>query len=120
MTLQAYQQSYQRLEQLVRQLQVKAAHNAVTSTELKVDLLEIQQVQQQIVSLQLNFPDQQEAVAQIQPIQTEITKQLRLLETDILFLQTARQSATVQQRKQQICNRLTLLLRYCAAILAMQ
>lgn len=58
--------------------------------------------------------------AQAQPIQVEINKQLRLLEADSQFLGAARQGQTIQQRKQQIQQRLDLLLRYIAAMATLQ
>lgn len=125
MTLSSYQRAYQKLEQLFQQLQVKTTDETVTSADLKSELIEIQRIQQQIMAFQLEPSDQdtEQGVAnfqaQFQPIQTEVTKQLRLLETDLLFLQTARQPAKAQQHKQQIAERLALLQRYCAAILAL-
>jgi predicted nucleic acid-binding protein len=123
MILPRYQQAYQKLEQLFQQLQMKTAVETVTSADLKSELSEIQQIQQQVAAFQLE-PSDQETIdfdfqAQFQPIQTEVTKQLRLLETDLLFLQTARQPAKAQHYKQRIADRLTLLQRYCAAILAL-
>lgn len=50
-------------------------------------------------------------------IHTEIHKQLRLLATDVMFLQAARQPLTRQQRQAQMRDRLTLVQRYCQAIL---
>jgi hypothetical protein len=50
-------------------------------------------------------------------IQVEINKQLRLLKTDGLFLRSAKQSTTQDQRLQQMRDRLTLLQRYCEMIL---
>ncbi|NJO81102.1 MAG: heterocyst frequency control protein PatD [Cyanobacteria bacterium RM1_2_2] len=126
MMLSEYRQSYQRLEQLFQQLQIKLTDPAVINADLKADLAEVQQIQQQIISFQVQAADEEaneetsSLQAQSQPIQTEVTKQLRLLETDLLFLQSARQAATVQQHKQRIYDRLTLLLRYCAAILALE
>jgi hypothetical protein len=52
-----------------------------------------------------------------QAIYVEINKQLRLLKTDMLFLQSAKQAATQAQRVQQMRDRLTLLERYCEMIL---
>jgi hypothetical protein len=51
-------------------------------------------------------------------IQVEINKQLRLLKTDGLFLRSAKQPTTQEQRLQQMRDRLTLLQRYCEMILA--
>ncbi len=55
-----------------------------------------------------------------QPVQVEINKQLRLLEADSRFLGAAKQQQTIQQRKQQIQQRLDLLIRYAAAIATLQ
>jgi hypothetical protein len=54
----------------------------------------------------------------LQSLQVEIAKELRLLQVDMLFLQTAKQPETVAHRQQQIQNRLGTLLRYCAIVLA--
>jgi hypothetical protein len=51
-------------------------------------------------------------------IHVEINKQLRLLKTDCLFLRSAKQTHVVEQRLQQIGDRLVLLERYCEMILA--
>jgi len=48
---------------------------------------------------------------------TEVHKQLRLLETDISFWQTARRIETRQERHRQMGDRLKLLLQYCDAVL---
>ena len=50
-------------------------------------------------------------------IQVEINKQLRLLKTDCLFLQTAKQADTRGQRLVQMRDRLKLLQSYCAMLL---
>lgn len=50
-------------------------------------------------------------------IQVEINKQLRLLKTDCLFLQSAKQIAKQQQRLSQIRDRLGMLEQYCAMAL---
>jgi hypothetical protein len=52
-----------------------------------------------------------------QAIHVEINKQLRLLKTDVLFLRSAKQASTQDQRVQQMRDRLTLLERYCEMIL---
>jgi hypothetical protein len=50
-------------------------------------------------------------------IHVEINKQLRLLKTDCLFLRSAQQTTTQDQRLQQMRDRLVLLERYCEMIL---
>lgn len=72
--------------------------------------------QQRILTLDLDSLDPAHAT-QIQSIQIEINKQLRLLAADVPFLQAARQAATVQQRQAQMHDRLKLLLQYCDVIL---
>jgi hypothetical protein len=53
----------------------------------------------------------------LQSLQVEIAKELRLLQVDLLFLQTAKQPQTVAHRQQQMQGRLTTVLRYCAIVL---
>jgi hypothetical protein len=82
----------------------------------------------QLTSLQATF---RETVARIdltdipppanhrlQSLQVEITKELRLLQVDLLFLQTAKQPETVAHRQRQMQNRFGTLLRYCAIVLS--
>ncbi|MDX2097274.1 MAG: heterocyst frequency control protein PatD [Leptolyngbyaceae cyanobacterium bins.59] len=52
-----------------------------------------------------------------QSYQVEISKQLRLLAVDLTFLQAARQAGTVQQRQQQMIDRLERLISYCEAVI---
>jgi hypothetical protein len=54
----------------------------------------------------------------VQSYQTEINKQLRLLEIDLMFLRTARQAATTGQRWKMVSDRLQLLIIYCDALLS--
>lgn len=74
------------------------------------------QFQQQVMAVDLGGLEGAIA-AQIAALHTEMAKQLRLLSMDILFLQTARQPETVQQRTEQMGDRLRLLMRYCDAVL---
>jgi hypothetical protein len=53
----------------------------------------------------------------LQAFNVEINKQLKLLRTDCLFLQTAKQSATIAQRQAQMLKRLDLVRAYGNAIL---
>jgi hypothetical protein len=55
----------------------------------------------------------------LQMFQVEIGKQLRLLALDALFLQTAKQAATIESRQQQARAKINLLLQYCDGILAL-
>jgi hypothetical protein len=53
----------------------------------------------------------------LQAFNVEINKQLKLLRTDCLFLQTAKQSATIAHRQAQMLKRLDLVKTYGNAIL---
>jgi hypothetical protein len=53
----------------------------------------------------------------LQAFNVEINKQLKLLRMDCLFLQTAKQPATIAQRHQQMLGRLDLLKAYAEAVL---
>ncbi|MBD2465046.1 heterocyst frequency control protein PatD [Oscillatoria sp. FACHB-1407] len=115
-----YRQSYEALQQTLQQLQ---ASITVENPDLKGFRAMLQtaktQFQQQILTLDPEqLEEEDSAIAlRLQSIQTEISKQLRLLDMDLLFLQTARQPATVQQRYVQIGDRLTTLIRYCEVVL---
>lgn len=52
-----------------------------------------------------------------QSLQTEIYKQMRLLETDMMLLQASRSSATSQRRVLSVRDRLNTLIQYCEALL---
>lgn len=55
-----------------------------------------------------------------QSIQTELYKQMRLLETDAMLLQAARSTTTVATRRAYLSDRLKILVRYCDALLQPQ
>lgn len=88
----------------------------VTTTKIVAPKL-----RQRVASLQQFFGQQIVPLAdenwRVQSYQTEMSKQLRLLEIDVMFLQGARQASTVQTRIQTISDRLTTLIQYCDAIL---
>ncbi|NET10932.1 MAG: heterocyst frequency control protein PatD, partial [Symploca sp. SIO2B6] len=48
-----------------------------------------------------------------QSLCTEMHKQFRLIEVDLLFLRTARRTPTVERRLQQLGDRLSTLIDYC-------
>ena len=114
MLLQLYSQ-YHHFQQMLHQMQAQLEQS---------DHLQIQEAltaaqtyfQEQILSLDPETLEPTDA-ARIYSFQVEINKQLRLLSTDLMFLQTARLSATQSQRRQMIGDRLTLLLRYCEGVL---
>ncbi|MDJ0692217.1 MAG: heterocyst frequency control protein PatD [Xenococcaceae cyanobacterium MO_188.B32] len=74
--------------------------------------------QQQIVGLATQQLD--EAIAtRWQSLQTELYREFRLLDTDILFLASSRQAKTKMQRLKSVSDRLERIIGYCSAIIAL-
>ncbi|MBW4646975.1 MAG: heterocyst frequency control protein PatD [Goleter apudmare HA4340-LM2] len=104
-------EKYQALADLLKQLHSDATKNQ----------LDVAQLRQRLASLQQFFGQEIAPLAEVdsreQSYRTEISKQLRLLEIDVMFLQGARQQSTAQGRRQTISDRLTTLMQYCDTIL---
>ncbi|MBD3880291.1 heterocyst frequency control protein PatD [Phormidium tenue FACHB-886] len=110
-----YQQAYNAFWRSLQSLQqsVEPADRAALQSAFRA----AQQIfQQQIIPLDTD-PIESHDSPKLHSIQVEINKQMRLLATDLLFLQAARLSATASQRQQQISDRVEMLLRYCEAVL---
>ena len=111
-----HNQQYQKLSQLLNQLQ-----NNVAEKELGKILATNQELQQlleiQIISLDNSELDPHIA-SQIQSYLTEIHKQFRLLNVDVSFLQASRNPQTTQRRLANMSDRLETLKGYCVTILA--
>lgn len=111
-----YQQSYEAFRQILEQMRPLAVSVAGGGGALGSYARELQQLfRGQILSLpknELSFMLQH----RVQAYHVEIDKQLRLLSMDVLFLQAARQAATVEQRLGQVRDRLDTLQRYCDAL----
>ncbi len=56
---------------------------------------------------------EQDIISRWQSVQTEIKREFKLLDTDILFLASARQSSTINRRLQSIKGRVAKLINYC-------
>jgi hypothetical protein len=109
-----YQQIYQLAHTLLQAMQQLNMAEPTERVTFAADLSSLQQLFQQGFAADLAALE-----AKVQPLQIEINKQLRLLETDAVFLKAARQPATIQQRSQQIQSRISLLLSYCESILSL-
>jgi len=108
------QEKYQTLANLLEQFRSDAKNTPLDATELRQRLASLNQFfGQQIVPLT-------ELDSREQSYRTEIGKQLRLLEIDVMFFQGARQVSTAQARLQTISDRLTTLIQYCDAILRLE
>ncbi len=104
-------EKYQAFVTLLEQLRSDATTTQIDAPELRRRVASLQQLfGQEIVPLT-------DENWQVQSYQTEMSKQLRLLEIDVMFFQGARQASTVQTRLQTISDRLTTLIQYCRAIL---
>ncbi len=104
-------EKYQELANSLGKLHSDTANNYLEAATLRSRLASLQDFfGEQIIPL--DAFDSRE-----QSYRTEISKQLRLLEIDMMFFQGARQPATAQARLQTICDRLTTLMQYCDAIL---
>ncbi|MBV8886153.1 MAG: heterocyst frequency control protein PatD [Chroococcidiopsidaceae cyanobacterium CP_BM_RX_35] len=112
-----HRQRYLELKQVLEQMQQTVAMPLLELPRIQKNLLYLQQFFQQII-VSLNINDLEPAdEARVQSYQTEMSKQLHLLGMDVVFLQAARQSETIQQRQTQIRDRLQTLIGYCEALL---
>lgn len=110
-------QCYVEFKQALEQLQQTARYDELDVSKLRQSYQKTQQLfQQQILNLDasdLNSVDE----ARVRSYHTEISKQLRLLSMDVVFLQAARQPVTVTDRQNQILQRIQTLIGYCDGIL---
>ncbi|QLE55874.1 heterocyst frequency control protein PatD [Nostoc sp. TCL26-01] len=104
-------EKYQILVTLLDALRSDISITPLNAGELRQRLRTLQQLFVQEIA-PLTEPD-----SRSQSYKTEISKQLRLLEVDVMFLQGARQATTAQTRLDTISDRLSTLIQYCHAIL---
>lgn len=110
-------QHYQEFQRALEQLLQCVADQQKEGTVLRERFQDVKQVfQRQIATL--NIDDiAPESVSRWQSLQTEIHKQMRLLETDVMLLLSSRSLATSQRRTAGVCDRLNILIQYCTALL---
>jgi len=102
---------YQELATFLEEFRSNITAGKLNPGELRLHLAQLQEFfVQQVVPLV-------DANSREQSYKTEISKQLRLLEVDVMFLQGAKQLATVQSRLKTIEERIDTLIRYCQAII---
>ncbi len=110
-------QCYQELQQALEQLQRTAAQDNLDRAALAIEYRKVQQFfGNQIMRADSAELDTSEAPPE-QSYLTEIHKQLRILGTDITFLQASRQPATAEARQTAAVARLNTLIGYCGALL---
>ena len=101
---------YQELATFLDEFRTNVTAGKLNAGELHPHLAKLQAFfSQQIVPLV-------DANSREKSYKTEISKQLRLLEVDMMFLQGAKQLTTLQARLKTIEERIDTLIRYCQAI----
>ena len=101
---------YQELATFLDEFRANVTVGKLNAGELRPHLAKLQAFfSQQIVPLV-------DANSREQSYKTEISKQLRLLEVDMMFLQGAKQLTTLQARLKTIEERINTLIGYCQAI----
>ncbi len=73
---------------------------------IQSDFQQLQQVYQQEIFNSSSEASDPAVASRFQLVQTEIHRSLRLLSTDLLFLQSSRQGTTTKQRLKGVCDRL--------------
>ena len=110
-------QQYQEFQRALEQLLQAVADKQEQGTALRERFDEVKQMfQHQIATLRADdlAPD---SASRWQSLQTEVHKQMRLLETDVMLLLSSRRFDTSQRRTLGVCDRLNTLIQYCAALL---
>jgi hypothetical protein len=117
MILESCAESYRAFRRSLEQFQSVYRQTDGRGSLIQSKFQALQQQFQAILALNLDSLNSA-LVANLQAYYTEINKQLRLLSMDVIFLQASRQGGTMQQRQQQMDERIRLLLKYCQALLA--
>ena len=115
-----HRQAYQKLLTALQQMQQETTASNLDLAALQTSFSSLQQIfQQQILTLTTeNIPPT--LTSRWQSLQTEINRALRLLQTDIMFLRSSRQTTTYQQRLISIDKRLEQMIGYCQILLSQQ
>ena len=117
MLLKFYYQSYQRFLAKLEELQKEVLAKDQELIRLKTFYDQAQEIfQNQILNVTLDELDCN-AIALVQSAETEIYKNLRLLGTELLFLGSARQAGTTQQRLEKVQGIIERLTDYANAII---
>jgi hypothetical protein len=108
---------YQEFQQALEQLRSTATVPDFEVAALRDDFQDVQQLfQSQIANLSADDLAPSYS-SRWQSFQTEIYKQMRLLETDLMLLQASRSAATSLSRTSSVSDRIKTLIQYCEALL---
>lgn len=110
-------QSYQEFAAILDELQANANSAQLDVTKLREIFQQAQQLfKQQIITLDTS--DLAPSIAsRVRSYNTEIDRQLKLLNMDLSFLEAARQPATIIARKEQMNSKIQTLTGYCRVLL---
>jgi hypothetical protein len=108
---------YRELVQALDELKRTASQNDLDRALVAAEYKKVQQLfADRIMAASSSESDRSETPSE-QSYLTEIHKQLRLLATDVTFLQASRQPTTVASRQKGAIARLETLIGYCSALL---
>ncbi|MBE9117829.1 heterocyst frequency control protein PatD [Lusitaniella coriacea LEGE 07157] len=110
----------QRYENFVKALGQLKEHLITLSPEsamVREYFYRLQQVYQEQIATLDGEGIEPERVPRWQSVQTEIKRAFRLLQTEIMFLQASRQTATQQQRQETCLEEIERLQGYCHVLL---
>ena len=112
-----HRQRYQVFQQALEQLLQSATATDLEGGALRDSFENLQQLfKSQITSLSADDIPADYA-SRWQSFQTEIHKQMRLLQTDVMLLRASRTAATSRSRAAGASDRINTLIRYCQALL---
>ncbi|NJR23510.1 MAG: heterocyst frequency control protein PatD [Richelia sp. CSU_2_1] len=107
---------YRELQQALDEIKITVSQNNLDGAAVAAKYRKVQQFFANQIMAASSELDLQETPPE-QPYLTEIHKQLRLLGTDVTFLQASRQPATAAARQTAAIARLDTLIAYCSALL---
>jgi hypothetical protein len=111
-------QPYQEFQESLLQITEHLASDTYSMSELQTALAHLQTILQQRIQPILELAWDAPMLHRLQSYQVEMDKQLRLAKLDLLFLRSAQQGPTQQQRLMQLQERIDKLGQYCTAVLA--
>lgn len=107
-----HQDHYQELQRALESMRVQVLASEPIAV-LNQSMAEVQQLFQMQVLTLLQEELDSGVASRVRSVQTELHKQLQLLRVDMAQLQAARKTETMQQRREQLCDRLKVLISYC-------
>lgn len=112
-----HHQSYLEFKLALQELQATATATDLQPHVLRDHFQDVQQLFQSRIACLSADDLAPEDVSRWQSLQTEIYKQMRLLETALMLLQASRSSATSISRSSTVRDRIHTLIQYCEALL---